>query len=250
MSTGKRKTLSTGDVPLVLHMCVSKKEIAQAIKRRFLRAAKGKTFALYEKRGAAKRSVKAGVLLRVAARSAAAAGAEFVRTAKERYETSRLSLKFAACAKLPSGLRNVQRVDAAGGIVVSMDEHQRVLLLLKKSGKNERWVLPKGKRRRLEARRSAAKREVLEETGLSRVDVGKFLFRERYFDVEKGRVVFKQVSYYLMRCPKGKTRLKVRHVEGFIRGHWVSFETAFHDTNPVRAHGSLRKAREAARPRA
>jgi 8-oxo-dGTP pyrophosphatase MutT (NUDIX family) len=250
MSTGKGKNLSTGDVPLVLHMCVSKKDLAQAVKRRFLRAAKGKTLTLHERRGAAKRSLKAGVLLRVAARSAAAAGVEFTRSAKERYETERLSLKFAACAKLPSNLRNMPRVDAAGGVVVSMDEHQRVLLLLKKNGKNARWVLPKGKRRRLEARRCAAKREVLEETGLVRVDMGKFLFRERYFDVEKGRVVFKQVSYYLMRCPKGKTRLKVQRIEGFLRGSWVSFETAFHETNPVRAHGSLRKAREAARPRA
>ena len=99
----------------------------------------------------------------------------------------------------------------------------------------------------VETRKSAARREVLEETGLARVDVGRYLLRECYFDKVGRKILFKQVSYYLMRCPKGKERLSVRKAEGFIRGKWVTFDEAFGATNPVRAYRTLRKARAAIR---
>ena len=137
-------------------------------------------------------------------------------------------------------------MDAAGGVVVSSTKRPRVLLLMK-DGKGGHWVLPKGKRQIRERRRSAAKREVLEETGLVQVDVGRFLVREHYFDREGKNVLFKQVSYFLMSCPKGKTRLKVNRAEGFTRGSWMSFDAALAATSPLRAHLTLRKARIAAR---
>jgi 8-oxo-dGTP pyrophosphatase MutT (NUDIX family) len=174
---------------------------------------------------------------------AAQAGCRFYKVAEGRYEAIRVPLNHVACGRLPRSVRGVTRVDAAGGVVVTSTKRLCVLLLLKGGEKRGRWVLPKGKRRLLEPRRRAARREVLEETGLARVDVGKFLLRESYFDKDGKNILFKQVSYYLMRCPKGKTRLKVSRAEGFTRGKWMSFEAALAATSPVRAHLTLRKTR-------
>jgi len=249
MGSGKRKRakLQPSKVPVFLFTALTRKELGRAVDRGRLRATKGEPIALYERRGRAARDVSGPcVMLRIAARYAAETGVAFVKGPRGRFEAvSSIPLTVVACANLPRSIRNVERVDAAGGVVATSGDRPRVLLLLKGREQTGRWVLPKGKRRRLEPRRRAARREVLEESGLSRVDVGKFLLRERYFDKEGGRVVFKQVSYYLMRVPKGKTRLKVSKTEGFSRGSWVSFASALEMTNPARAHRTLRRARAA-----
>ncbi len=184
------------------------------------------------------------MILRVAARLAARGGSPiFANADTGRFEAESIPIKLVACNKLPFVAQNIEIVDAAGGIVVTSEKRPRVLLLRKRDGRTNRWVLPKGKRERQEARRTAARREVIEESGLDRVEVGPYLLRERYFDVENGRVVFKEVSYYLMRCPKGRTRLRVNRAEGFDSGQWLDFARALETTNPIRAHRSLRKAR-------
>jgi 8-oxo-dGTP pyrophosphatase MutT (NUDIX family) len=230
---------------------VSQKALRRAISTRLLFRRNGKPVVLFERRSRAARENGSGrVVLRVAGRAAAAAGAAVYNGRTGRYEAESVPIKFAACVTIPCPVRGLQRIDAAGGVVVANGgKRPRVLLLRKRDGRTNRWVLPKGKRERSEARRRAARREVLEESGLARVDVGPFLLREHYFDVEDGRVVFKEVSYYLMRVPKGKTRLKVNRAEGFAEGKWMPFDAAFDATNPVRAHRSLRKARAAVKSR-
>src|SRR4029453_14210753 len=90
------------------------------------------------------------------------------------------------------------------------------VLLLRKPGRDgDRWVLPKGKRRRAEREVAAAVREVIEETGLKRGGVERFLPRERYFDDDGGSPSFKEVSYFLMRCTSRSHRPSVAKDEGF-----------------------------------
>jgi 8-oxo-dGTP pyrophosphatase MutT (NUDIX family) len=246
MGSTRRKKLRASEIPTVLYASVPLKALRRALRSRLLYRLKGKPLVLYDRRSrAARRANGTRVVLRIAGRMAAAAGSEFFNGRPGRFETESIPIKFAACTKLPCPVRGLAQIDAAGGVVVAPNGKPRVLLLRKRERPANRWVLPKGKRQPQEARRNAARREVLEESGLARVDVGPYLMRERYFDVESGRVVFKEVSYYLMRVPKGKTRLKVNRAEGFAAGKWMSFDDALAATNPVRAHRSLRKARTA-----
>lgn len=249
MGSSKRKRMRPAEVPLVLFVAVSAKVLRRGVASRILTRTNGKSLVLYERRGrAARRTSNARVVLRVSGRAAAECGTRFYSDGtKGRYEASSLPIKFAACNKLPFVVAKVPVVDAAGGVVLSSGKRPRLLLLRKKDGRANRWVLPKGKLARHEARRVAARREVLEESGLTRVDMGPYLLRERYFDVDNGKVVFKEVSYYLMRVPKGKARLRVNKAEGFDAGMWVGFEEALGVTNPVRAHRSIRKAKAALR---
>lgn len=251
MASNKRKRLRPSEIPNVLYLAVSEKVLRRAVATRSLFRASGRPLVLYDRRRRARRRGSATrVVLRVAARAAAASGARvFSDGAPGRFEVETLPIKFAACSKLPVVIGKLPVVDAAGGIVVAPGKPARMLLLRKRDGGSGRWVLPKGKREKQEARRRAARREVLEESGLSRVDVGDYLLRERYFDVDNGKVVFKEVSYYLMRVPKGKTRLKVNRPEGFDAGAWMPFDAALAATNPVRAHRSIRKARSWAKSR-
>lgn len=246
MSSPQRAKLRPSKVPAVLFAAVSRRALRLAVKSGTLVRISGKPLAMFERPNRVSKKSAGGskVILRISARAAAERGSRFYDGGRGRFESHSVPLKFAACPHLPSSIA-VPRVDAAGGVVVTSGTQPRVLLLLKKSGASERWVLPKGKRGRSESRRNAARREVLEESGLGRVDVGPFLLREHYFDRERGKMVFKEVSYYLMRCPKGRTRLKANRAEGFTRGQWASFRSALASTDPVRAHHSLLKAQDA-----
>jgi ADP-ribose pyrophosphatase YjhB (NUDIX family) len=238
----KREKVDTTKLPPLLYTVASAKALKRAVERGYLGGTDGEPVRLHED----PRGEKGGtsVILRVASRLASEDGRRFYRVARGRYETARVPLKYVSCPHLPGSVKGVKRVDAAGGVVVDASG-KRVLLLLKSEGKRERWVLPKGKRRFLERRRRAARREVLEETGVEQVEVGAYLTRECYFDKMGKDLVFKEVSYYLMRCPKGRTRLDVRKEESFVRGQWMSFGAALKSTSPVRAHRTLRKARAA-----
>ncbi len=248
MSSTKRKRLRPSEVPAILYASVSQKALRRAISTHRLFRLKGRPLVLFDRRRrAARRANGSRMVLRIAGHAAATAGVHISNGRPGRYETESIPITFVSCTKLPCPVRGLARVDAAGGIVLTSGKRPRVLLLRKRDARTNHWVLPKGKRQRQEARRRAARREVIEETGLVRVDVGPFLIREHYFDVENGRVVFKEVSYYLMRCPKGKTRLKVNRDEGFAEGKWMTFDAAMTATNAVRAHRSLRKARTTAK---
>jgi 8-oxo-dGTP pyrophosphatase MutT (NUDIX family) len=246
MSIPQGVKLRPSKVPTVLFVAVSRKALRLAVRTGTLVRISGKPLAMFERPGRVTKKSGGGskVILRISARAAAERGSRFYDRGRGRIESHSVPLKFAACPHLPTSIA-VPRIDAAGGVVVTAGPRPRVLLLLKKTGSSERWVLPKGKRGRSERRRNAARREVLEESGLERVDVGPFLLREHYFDRERGRMVFKEVSYFLMRCPKGRTRLRANRAEGFTRGQWASFRTALVSTDPVRAHHSIMKAQDA-----
>lgn len=244
----KREKVSAAKVPVLLFAVATNKDLNRAVDKGHLRGAKDDVVEMFERRSRAVKDAPAShVILRIAAQAAARAGCSIYKGAGGRYETAKVPLGYISCSRLPRAIRGVTRVDAAGGVVLTEERRPRVLLLFKGKGKRGSWVLPKGKRRRMEVRRRAARREVLEETGLARVEVGQFVLRECYFDVAGREVIFKEVSYYLMRCPKGKERLKVRKAEGFDRGKWATFDDALATTNPVRAYRALRKARSLAR---
>jgi 8-oxo-dGTP pyrophosphatase MutT (NUDIX family) len=236
------KGVSFSKVPAVLFAAVPPKELCRAIRRGHMRGGKGEPLELFASRQRAASSVRGErVVLRIDGRAAAMAGVRFVRR-DDGFEAAKVPLMFAACSRLPSSLEGLQLVDAAGGVVLHPSGDPRVLVLRKGKRDAARWVLPKGRRRSTESLAEAARREVLEETGLSGVELKRALRREVYFDEVSGRIVLKRVTFYLMECP-ARSKLSVRKTEGFTAGRWVSFDEALTMTDPSRAHGSLRRAR-------
>jgi 8-oxo-dGTP diphosphatase len=88
----------------------------------------------------------------------------------------------------------VNRVRAAGGVVVRRSPEGELEVLLVHRPRYDDWTFPKGKLANWEDEEEAALREVVEETGLS-CELGPEIGTTRYTD-SRGRP--KQVRYYLM----------------------------------------------------
>ncbi|MBL8149282.1 MAG: NUDIX domain-containing protein [Blastocatellia bacterium] len=178
------------------------------------------------------------ILLRVSVWEALRLGAKFWIT-KRGYRADTLFLETVSCRKLPGRYENLQKVDAAGGVVFRDEKEEAILLLLKREGRKLKWVLPKGRRKPDETRRRTAIREVREETGIDLLKVVRFIGREGYFVVENKKIVYKRVSYYAMQF-EGEQQVNVNRAEGFIEGKWVTIGDALRLTKPARTHHILR----------
>jgi 8-oxo-dGTP pyrophosphatase MutT (NUDIX family) len=241
MSTARENVVpkSSGGIPHVLFAAVSGKDLARALRRGRLRLKKQRALRLY----ATREQAAGSTVVRIDALGAAAAGVRFTPEA-DGYSTEGVPLRFLSCSHAPDSPHGIRLVEAAGGVVVKEGAEPRVLVLRKRGAKKGAWVLPKGKRRPKEDETATAIREVVEETGLERVVVERFLTRERYFDMGKRTCEFKNVAYYLMRCPADEARPRVRRKEGFTDARWMTLAEALDATIPLRAHRALRKAIE------
>lgn len=99
--------------------------------------------------------------------------------------------------------RNVTQ--AAGGIVTR--HSRRPLIAVVQRRKDKTWVLPKGKLKRHENAMTAARREVVEETGSS-VTVGRFLGAVSYRAGGKPKVV----RFWQMRAGRGEPHAPMRDI--------------------------------------
>lgn len=93
-------------------------------------------------------------------------------------------------------------IRAAGGVLWRPDGDGGVEVLLVHRDRYDDWTFPKGKLRRGEKYRKAARREVKEETGFT-PEVGDELVETRYID-HKGRD--KKVRYWAMTVRTGQFR--------------------------------------------
>lgn len=111
---------------------------------------------------------------------------------------------------------------SAGGIVVrKIDDKWEVLLLKDMSGN---WSFPKGIIEKNEDPVSAAKREILEETGVKNCIFITELNKIHYFYQRNG-LISKDVHYYLFSTDSKET-LKPQREEGISEVKWFSFEEA------------------------
>jgi 8-oxo-dGTP pyrophosphatase MutT (NUDIX family) len=85
-----------------------------------------------------------------------------------------------------------------------------------------RWGLPKGAPNADETTEQAAKREVLEETGL-RAEVVTLLDRIEYFFRANDKLIRKEVDFYLMRYEGGEMRPQLTEVDDC---EWVELSAA------------------------
>lgn len=88
-----------------------------------------------------------------------------------------------------------KRIDAAGGLVFNNDEE---LLFIYRRGY---WDLPKGKIDPGEKKKAAAVREVMEETGLQKVEIiSKYKKTYHTYRLKSGKRVLKYTYWYLMQA--------------------------------------------------
>lgn len=90
----------------------------------------------------------------------------------------------------------IQTIIAAGGLV--LNEKNDILMIFRRG----KWDLPKGKLDEGEKIEDCAVREVMEETGLTQLDLGRLLVitQHTYFDQWIKKAVIKQTHWYLMKA--------------------------------------------------
>src|SRR5690554_1961185 len=108
---------------------------------------------------------------------------------------------------------------SSGGVVV----FGNAILLLRKY--NGDWVLPKGRLEKGESIRTAALREVLEETGV-KGEVIEYIgeVNYRYKNLRQNEIVYKTVHWYLMRT--SSMECVPQRKEGFVDARFVHINKA------------------------
>ncbi|MGQ4891536.1 MAG: bis(5'-nucleosyl)-tetraphosphatase [Candidatus Njordarchaeia archaeon] len=98
---------------------------------------------------------------------------------------------------------------SAGAVIFTLNSEPLYLILQYGSG---HWDFPRGNVERNEKDIDAAKREILEETGLSNLEFV-FGFREKvkFFYRRKGKNIRKEVIYYLARANNKDVKLSFEH---------------------------------------
>jgi len=124
-------------------------------------------------------------------------------------------------------------VVAAGGLV--LNEQQQILTIFR----NGFWDLPKGKVERDEDRKTAALREVCEETGLIQVNINeKIGITFHAFSDDKNPVIIKETHWYRMSA-RMRGELKPQLEEGITIARWADFD--FFRSEEFQSYESIRE---------
>jgi 8-oxo-dGTP pyrophosphatase MutT (NUDIX family) len=108
-------------------------------------------------------------------------------------------------------------VEAAGGVIRNADGK---LLVIFRRGK---WDLPKGKIEKGEFYSQAALREVQEETGLTKIELGKHLFDTYHVYTEKGQQILKRTIWYNMTLTADE-KLVPQQEEDITEVRWIDYQ--------------------------
>lgn len=119
----------------------------------------------------------------------------------------------------------IKRAHSAGGVVFRRTPRGPEVLLLQHQG--GKWMLPKGTIEAGETPEGVARREVLEEAGISNVRVVADLGQERYFFFWRSENTYydKTVHYFLMEFT-GTEEPRPQSEEGFIACEWAPLAEA------------------------
>jgi 8-oxo-dGTP pyrophosphatase MutT (NUDIX family) len=141
------------------------------------------------------------------------------------------------------GGKSVKRARSAGGVVFRRSGGGVEILLLQHEG--GKWMLPKGTIEAGETPEEVARREVQEESHISRIRVVADLGEERYFFYWRSEDAYydKTVHYYLMEF-LGEEEPTPQTEEGFIACEWVSLDEAMARIKYKETREIVRRARE------
>jgi 8-oxo-dGTP pyrophosphatase MutT (NUDIX family) len=121
-----------------------------------------------------------------------------------------------------NGPRQAIEERSAGGVVVRSRDGVAHVLLIRDPYRN--WGLPKGHLEEGEDAAAAALREVREETGLERIELGPELGSIDWYFRQEDRLVHKFCSFFLMRSVDGEASPEVS--EGITECIWLPSEEA------------------------
>jgi 8-oxo-dGTP pyrophosphatase MutT (NUDIX family) len=125
---------------------------------------------------------------------------------------------------------------SAGGVVLRWIDGEPAVLLIRDPYRN--WGLPKGHLEEGEDARQAAVREVGEETGLDRLEVGPEVATINWFFRRRGTLVHKFCTFFLMRSTEGHAIPEVG--EGITEVVWLPFPAAMERLTYENARETLR----------
>lgn len=108
-------------------------------------------------------------------------------------------------------------VEAAGGLVYN---NKREILFIYR---NDRWDIPKGAIEKGESHQEAAVREVEEETGISGLEVKKFLTTTYHVFKRNGKFKLK-ITYWFEMYSEFNGEFKPQVNEGILKVKWKNFE--------------------------
>lgn len=106
---------------------------------------------------------------------------------------------------------------AAGGAVISNKDE---VLMIYRHG---RWDLPKGKKNSGEKNKETAIREVMEETGLKKIEITKKLSITYHFYRRNRRLIIKKTHWFLMKAKRAQEFVPAES-EGISKVQWVPLE--------------------------
>lgn len=127
----------------------------------------------------------------------------------------------------------------SAGILVYRKLKENVFLLL---DYGKYWDFPKGHLEDAETEEQAARRELLEETGISKISLEND-FKEKIsyvFKDKQGRLIAKDVVFFLGSVKSPKVKISFEH-SGF---QWLPFELALRAVTYKNAKGILSKAQD------
>jgi mutator protein MutT len=128
---------------------------------------------------------------------------------------------------MKSGSRTL--IKAAGGLVEN--ENGEVLFIFRRG----KWDLPKGKLDKGETLEECAVREVKEETGISSLELVRFLLITEHEYEERGIPILKESHWWLMKT-KGSQLLIPQREEGITEIKWIAsadFKIVSQNTYPL-----------------
>ncbi len=129
-------------------------------------------------------------------------------------------------------------IEAAGGII--FNEEGAILIIFRRGF----WDLPKGKIDPGESPEQAALREVAEETGLTKVQLGKFLDHSYHtYRNRKDKRILKRTHWYLM--TSSEMELNLQYEEDIEKAEWVKIEDFLESGKTV--YGSIKDILQIAR---
>ena len=128
---------------------------------------------------------------------------------------------------------------SAGGVVVRFDGTEPRFLLIRDSYRN--WGFPKGHLKDGEPAADAARREVIEETGLGDVVVRGPIDTIDWHFAFRGRRIHKVCHFFLMETIGSATA--PQQAEGITACRWASYDEAHRLVAYDNARGVLRHAR-------
>ena len=134
----------------------------------------------------------------------------------------------------------VKEEHSAGGVVFRMDAGQPLYLLIRDSYQN--WGFPKGHIEPGEQPDAAARREVLEETGLAGIAIRGAIDTIDWFFRFRGQLIHKSCQFFLMESLEATT--SPQRNEGITACRWIGFEEAETLVSYANAREVLRRAQE------